>query len=116
LHFAEYLFCEHLLVDLRHQVAMLDSQALILTRQEYRLLALLVQHGGQVVPRAILLTQIFGYAPEARTRTLDIHIGRLRKKLGLEGRRIETIFGKGYRFRPLPGLELQGLPEADALN
>jgi DNA-binding response OmpR family regulator len=44
--------------------------------------------------------QIFGYAPQARTCTLDAHIGRLREKLGHEGRRIETIVGKGYSFRP----------------
>jgi DNA-binding response OmpR family regulator len=62
-------------------------------------LVLLVQHIGEVVPRAILLTQI-GYAPQARTRALDIHIGKLRKKLGHEGRRIETVVGKGYSFRP----------------
>src|SRR5215475_10422243 len=90
---------------------MLDSQAIVLTRQEYRLLALLVQHGGEVVPRAILLTQICGYAPQSRSGTLTTHIGRLRRKLGPEGRRIETIFGKGYRFRPLYNSANLVLPE-----
>ena len=95
-------------VDLRPQFVILDGQAfvildgqaVVLTHQEYRLFALLVQHRGEIVPRAILLTQVFGYALEARTRTLDVHIRRLRKKLG-EGPRIETIVGKGYRFCPL---------------
>jgi DNA-binding response OmpR family regulator len=91
---------EHLFVDLHYKRAILDSQALILTRKEYGLLALLVQHAGEIIPRAILLMQIWGYAPKTRTRTLDVHIGRLRKKLGHEGRRIETIFGKGYSFCP----------------
>ena len=99
---------EYLIVDLRNPVAILDSQPLILTRKEYGLLALLVQHAGEVLPRAILLTQVWGYVPKTRTRTLDVHIARLRNKLGHEGRRIETIFGKGYRFclsqngRPAP--------------
>jgi DNA-binding response OmpR family regulator len=103
---------EHLFVDLRQPLVILDGQTLTLTRQEYSLLALLVQHAGEIVPRATLLTQIFGYVSQARTRTVDAHIGRLRKKLGREGRRIETIFGKGYRFR----LQHQGPPEADAPN
>lgn len=91
---------EHLFVDLRHKLAILDSQPLILTRKEYCLLALLVQHAGEVVPRKILLRQVWGYVPKTRTRTLDVHIGRLRKKLGHEGRYIETAFAKGYRLRP----------------
>ena len=86
------------IVDLRPQFVILDGQAVVLTRQEYRLFVMLVQHTGEIVPRAILLTQVFGYALEART--LDVHIRRLRKKLG-EGPRIETIVGKGYRFCPL---------------
>lgn len=71
-----------------------------LIRKEYRLLALLMAHAGEIVPREIRLTQLWGYVPKTRTRTLDVHIGRLRQKLGHEGRRIETIFGKGYRFSP----------------
>ena len=100
-------------MDLRRQVVMLDSKAIVLTRQEYRLLALLVQHGGEVVPRAILLTQVFGYAPQSRTGTLTTHIGRLRRKLGSEGRRIETILGKGYRFLPLYNSGNLVLPEVE---
>jgi DNA-binding response OmpR family regulator len=82
---------------------MLDSQTVMVTPNEYSLLALLVQHAGEVVPRAILM-RLLGYAPESRTRTVDTHIQRLRKKLGRDiGRRIETILGSGIRYRPLPG-------------
>jgi DNA-binding response OmpR family regulator len=92
---------EHLFVDLRDQVVMLGNETVILTRKEYRLLALLVEHAGAVVPRAKILTQIWGYLPETRTRTLDMHIRRLRKKLGMHsGQYIETIVGIGYSFRP----------------
>ena len=89
---------EHLFVDPGQRLAMVDNQVLILTRKEYSLLVLLVQHAGRVVPRAILLTHVWGYVAKTRTRTLDVHIGGLRKKLRREGRRIQTIFGKGYSF------------------
>jgi DNA-binding response OmpR family regulator len=92
---------EHLYVDLRQQLVILDSETVTLTRMEYRLLALLVQHAGEIVCRATIMTQVWGYAPEKRTRTVDIHIGRLRKKLRKNvGTYIETIFDMGYRFRP----------------
>jgi len=94
---------DHLYVDLRNQLVTLDGQTVTLTRKEYQLLALLVQHGGKVVPRANLLTHVWGYVPKTRTRTLDVHIGRLRQKLAMHGRFIETIFKVGYRFRPGPG-------------
>jgi DNA-binding response OmpR family regulator len=94
---------DHLFVDLRDQVVLLDSETVTLTRKEYRLLALLVQHVGEVVPRAILLMHIWGYGPEARTRTLDMHIRKLRKKLGMQAQYIETIVGVGYRFRQFHG-------------
>jgi len=61
----------HLLVDLRDRVVMLDSQILTLTRTEYRLLALFVEHAGDVVPRRVLLML---------TPTVNVHLRRLRKK------------------------------------
>jgi DNA-binding response OmpR family regulator len=92
---------EHLAVDFAQQVVALDSERLTLTRKEYELLALLVQHAGEIIPREALLMQVWGYSSEIRTRTLDVHIRRLRKKLGgFAGQYIETIFGIGYRFQP----------------
>ena len=90
----------HLFVDLRDQLVVLDSQPITLTRTEYRLLALLAERAGEIVPREILLMDIWGYGPEVRTRTVGTHIQRLRKKLGKVGRSIETVMGVGYRFRP----------------
>jgi len=79
---------EHLFVDLLHRLVTLDGEILALSRSEYRLLALLVEHGGRSVPKPVLLMQIWGYVPETRTRTLDVLVAQLRKKLGTHaGRR-----------------------------
>jgi len=92
---------EHLAVDFERQVAELDSMRMVLTRKEYDLLALLVQHAGQIIPREVLLQRIWGYGSDIRTRTLDVHVRRLRRKLGTYADQyIETIFGIGYRFQP----------------
>ena len=92
---------EHLSLDFEKQVAILDSQRMVLTRKEYDLLALLVQHAGEIIPREALLMRVWSYGAEIRTRTLDVHVRRLRKKLGsYADRYIETIFGVGYRFQP----------------
>jgi two-component system alkaline phosphatase synthesis response regulator PhoP len=91
----------HLGVEFAKGVAMLDSRPMTLTRKEFELLACLVGNAGEIVPREVLLMQVWGYGREIRTRTLDVHIRRLRKKLGAFGDQyIETIFGVGYRFQP----------------
>jgi len=92
---------EHLAMDFAQQTANLDAERMTLTRKEYDLLALLVQHAGEIIPREALLMQVWGYGAEIRTRTLDVHVRRLRKKLGgYADQYIETIFGIGYRFQP----------------
>jgi DNA-binding response OmpR family regulator len=91
----------HLEIDVADKLALLDSRRLPLTRKEYELLVLLVENAGEVVPREVLLMRVWGYGSEIRTRTLDVHIRRLRKQLGSYGTPyIETIFGIGYRFQP----------------
>ena len=91
----------HLEVDYVRKQAALDSHRLVLTRKEYELLALLVENAGEIIPRQILLLRVWGYTNEIRTRTLDVHVRRLRKKLGAYSEQyIETIFGIGYRFQP----------------
>ena len=92
---------EHLAIHFDRQTAILDSTPMTLTRKEYALLALLVQHAGEIIPRDALLLRVWGYGAEIRTRTLDVHVRRLRKKLGTYADLyIETIFGIGYRFQP----------------
>ena len=67
----------HLFVHRRHEVVMLDGEAIILTRNQYCLLVLLLEHAGEVVPRAIV-SKIFGF--ETRTRMVKSHISRLRRR------------------------------------
>jgi len=91
----------HLTVDFAQKSATLDSQLLPLTRKEYDLLALLVSYAGMIVPRAEILMHVWGYGEGIRTRTLDVHIRHLRRKLGpYSGVYIETVFGVGHRFQP----------------
>lgn len=91
----------HLYVDFQRKTAVLDVERLRLTRKEYELLSLLVQNAGEIVSREDLLLRVWGYGSQIRTRTLDVHIRRLRRKLGAyAGPYIETIFGIGYRFQP----------------
>lgn len=91
----------HLEIDFSRAAAALDTRRMELTRKEYELLALLVQNAGEIIPRDALLWRVWGYSNQIRTRTLDVHIRRLRKKLGsYSDQYIETIFGIGYRFQP----------------
>lgn len=69
-----------------------------LTRKEFALLAHLVKSAGRVATRQQLLDSVWGYSYFGDTRTLDVHIRRLRQKLGDCGTCIETVVGVGYRF------------------
>ena len=91
----------HLTVDFERETAFLDGAPLKLTAKAFSLLAFLARHPGQLVPRESLLMLVWGYGEDIRTRTLDVHVRRLRKSLGKYGTvYIETIFGVGYRFQP----------------
>ena len=69
-----------------------------LTRKEFALLSHLIKSAGRVATRQNLLDNIWGYSYFGDTRTLDVHIRRLRQKLGDCGNCIETVVGVGYRF------------------
>ncbi len=107
----------HLKVDFESRVARLDGNPMQMTRKEYELLALLVENAGEIVPRETLLLRIWGYTPQIRTRTLDVHIRRLRRKLGPYAEQyIETIFGVGYRFQPYRATRIPTRVSAMALG
>jgi DNA-binding response OmpR family regulator len=89
----------HLSVDFEREAVYLNGAPLKLTNKAYALLAFLVRQSGALVPRDTLLKVVWGYGSDVRTRTLDVHIRRLRKSLGSFGATyLETIFGIGYRF------------------
>ena len=67
--------------------------------KEFGLLEVLMKKSGRVLSRQFLLEYVWGYEEEVLTRTIDMHIARLRQKLGDEGReRIQTVERFGYRF------------------
>jgi two-component system phosphate regulon response regulator PhoB len=71
-----------------------------LTATEFRLLKILLERQGRVQTRSRLLADVWGYAEDVDSRTVDTHVRRLRRKLGSEADRIETVIGVGYRLRP----------------
>jgi two-component system, OmpR family, alkaline phosphatase synthesis response regulator PhoP len=75
-----------------------DDVPVRLTRREFELLRYLVLNKNRVVSRDRLLERVWGYEREVETRSVDVHVGRLRVKLGAAGRQIETVIGLGYRF------------------
>jgi phosphate regulon transcriptional regulator PhoB len=82
-----------------HRVTV-DGAAVSLTRKEFDLLRALAEAQGRVLSREHLLDHVWGYsaAGEIESRTVDVHVRRLRQKLGAEGQRIGTVTGVGYRF------------------
>lgn len=86
-------------VNLLSQRVHLDGRLLDLTRTEYRLLLLLAQQHGRVLDRGELLAEVWAAVPDMQTRTVDVHVQRLRSKLGAAGEMIETVRGLGYRLR-----------------
>jgi two-component system phosphate regulon response regulator PhoB len=84
--------------------ATVNDREIELTATEFRLLRTLMERQGRVQSRAQLLEIVWEAQPDIQTRTVDMHVQRLRQKLGAAGDAIETVRGAGYRFRaPLPG-------------
>jgi len=87
-------------VDAAARVARLDDMSVELSRREVEILALFARERGRIVSRRTLLAEVWDFdAPERiETRTVDMHIAKLRKKLGDSRELIETVRGEGYRF------------------
>jgi DNA-binding response OmpR family regulator len=88
----------HLTADFDGVSVAVDGRSVRLTRREFELLRYLVQTKNRVVSRDKLLERVWGYDRLVETRSVDVHVGRLRGKLGAAGRQIETVVGLGYRF------------------
>ena len=87
-----------LAVDFADMRVMCTDRVVKLTRKEFALLEHLIQNSGRVASRQQLLDNVWGYSYFGDTRTLDVHIRRLRQKLDECGTCIETVVGVGYRF------------------
>ena len=89
---------ERLMADFDAVAIAVDGAPVRLTRREFELLRYLVQNKNRVVSRDRLLERVWGYERLVETRSVDVHVGRLRTKLRTAGRQIETVIGLGYRF------------------
>ena len=90
-----------LVIDEGSYTAKLKGRSLDLTFKEFELLKFLAQHPGRVFTRAVLLQEVWGYDYFGGTRTVDVHVRRLRAKLGAEHEAlIGTVRNVGYRFVP----------------
>jgi DNA-binding response OmpR family regulator len=87
-----------LVADFDAAAVSVDGRPVRLTRREYELLKFLLQNRNRVLSRDRLLERVWGYDRSVETRSVDVHVGRLRSKLGPAGAQIETIIGLGYRF------------------
>jgi two-component system phosphate regulon response regulator PhoB len=91
-----------LLIDTNAHRVTVDGRELDLTPTEFKLLLLLAERKGRVQPRNMLLEIVWEAAPDIQTRTVDMHVQRLRAKLGDAGNLIETVRGFGYRIKNVP--------------
>ena len=88
----------HLKADFEAVAVSVDGDQVKLTRREFELLKFLVENRNRVMSRDRLLERVWGYDRDVETRSVDVHVGRLRAKLGAAGPQIETVVGLGYRF------------------
>ena len=89
---------KHLVADFDAVAISVDGESIRLTRREFELLRYLVENRNRVLSRDRLLERVWGYDRFVETRSVDVHVGRLRGKLREAGRQIETVVGLGYRF------------------
>jgi DNA-binding response OmpR family regulator len=89
---------KHLVADFDAVSVLVDDRPIQLTRREFELLRYLVQNRNRVLSRDRLLERVWGYEHVVETRSVDVHVGRLRGKLGPAAHQIETVVGLGYRF------------------
>jgi two-component system phosphate regulon response regulator PhoB len=85
-------------IDRDAHIVMVDGREIDLTTTEFKLLLTLAERRGRVQTRSVLLQTVWDAAPDIQTRTVDMHVQRLRAKLGDAGALIETVRAVGYRI------------------
>ncbi len=89
---------DRLVADFDAVSVTVDGAPVRLTRREFELLKFLVENRNRVISRDRLLERVWGYQRSIETRSVDVHVGRLRAKLRTASGQIETVVGLGYRF------------------
>jgi DNA-binding winged helix-turn-helix (wHTH) protein len=106
-----------LVLNLETYQAALDHRPLDLTYMEYELLKFFSTHPGKVFTREQLLSRVWGYEYYGGARTVDVHVRRLRAKLGEEhANLIQTVRSVGYRLRPDRALRRAARPRSDSVR
>jgi two-component system alkaline phosphatase synthesis response regulator PhoP len=95
---AEQITVDGLTIDIRQHTVTIEGKEIDLTLKEFNLLHCLMRNEGRVFTRDELLDIVWGYDAETETRTVDVHIGTIRQKLGEYSSYIKTVRGLGYRF------------------
>lgn len=106
-------------IHTRQRSISLHGEKLTLTDKDYDLALFLFQNMGRLLTREILLERVWGLARDINTRTVDTHMSRLRRRLGLNpenGFRIKTIYQRGYRLEPITINDSAEYTETQAAN
>ena len=91
-------------VDLKRGLVTRAGSAIYLSAREFQLLRYFIERVGEIVPRADILRNVWGYSADTFSRTVDVHVASLRQKIEKDSKRPELIFtvpGTGYKFSPL---------------
>ena len=95
---SETLTLGSLLVDLNQHTVSVDGRDVRLTAKEFLLLKYLIEHKSRVLSRDVLLSDVWGYSYTGGTRTVDVHVRRLREKIPVLSRLIVTVKQFGYKL------------------
>ncbi|MCQ8781092.1 response regulator transcription factor [Mangrovibrevibacter kandeliae] len=99
-HASSEILCGPLRLDTKASKATLEGAPLKLTSHEYRLLSYLMHHRDEIVSRTELVEHLYDQDFDRDSNTVEVFVGRLRKKIGID--MIETVRGLGYRMRSTP--------------
>jgi len=94
----EVISIGNLVIDSARREVTINGQVIALRHQEFNLLLVFAEHKGLVLSREQLLSLAWGYDYPGQTRTVDVHVGQLRKKLASSSVRIETVTSDGYKL------------------
>jgi len=113
-HASSELISGSLHLDTKTSKASVNGVALKLTSHEYRLLSYLMHHMDEVVSRTELVEHLYDQDFDRDSNTIEVFVGRLRKKMGID--LIETVRGMGYRIRSEGAGEAKGTSEAKGIG